>query len=275
MMTAPSILGRVHASKELAVSDSHVDRVAALFDRVASDYDQHVPFFTAFARRLVEWTHVKAGQRVLDIGTGRGAVATAARAAGASVVAVDIAAEMLRLVDGDRLRADARSLPIRSAAFDAAIGAFSIHLLPDPVQGLKEAARSVRPGGRVVLAHGGRFTSADWDFWFETLARYAHRGTLESSLPAPTPISDHEGTFRALGLLEVRSVEAEIEVTVPDGETFLRGEYAHGARSFFDRLDQEARQELEAELLAGLHAMQQSGGIVLRRASWFTEGTAP
>lgn len=34
----------------------HVGRVAALFDSVAPEYDQHVPLFSAFAERLIAWS---------------------------------------------------------------------------------------------------------------------------------------------------------------------------------------------------------------------------
>ena len=255
--------------------DDHVARVAALFESVAAEYDQHVSFFSAFAEQMVEWTNISAGELVLDIGAGRGAVSTAARAAGASVVALDIAAAMLRWLDIPCLRADARAIPVRSRVVDVAVGAFSIHLLPDPVAGLREAARTVREGGRVVLAHGGRFTSADWDFWFEVLARHAHRGTREPTLPAPTPIPDAEAAFGEAGLVDVRQIEAEIAVPIADPRSFVLGEQAHGARSFFDRFEPEVRREVEAELLAQLEVQRAAGGIVLRRASWFVEGRVP
>lgn len=144
------------------MQDHHVARVAALFEQVASEYDQHVAFFSAYGEKLVDWTDVGAGELLLDIGTGRGAVATSARARGARVVGLDIAAEMLRRGSGPRIRGDARTLPIRGAQFDLAVGAFSIHLLPDPVAGMTEAARATRRGGRVVVALGGRFASPEW-----------------------------------------------------------------------------------------------------------------
>lgn len=254
------------------MSDEHVARVAALFDSVAAEYDQHVPFFSAFADRLVAWTGVRTGETVLDIGAGRGAVCHAVGAAGASAVAVDISSAMLRELDVPRVQADARALPVRSGAFDVAVGAFSIHLLPDPVHGLREAARTVRPGGRVVLAYGGRFASEEWDFWFEVLAKHAHRGTREPTLPAPTPIPDAKVAFEAAGLADTREVEAEIELPITDASAFVRGEQSHGARSFFDRFDPDVRREVEEELLAHLEARRP---LVLHRASWFVSGRVP
>jgi SAM-dependent methyltransferase len=257
------------------MSDRHVAQVVTLFEEVAAEYDQHVPFFRAFADRLVEWVDVQPGERVLDIGTGRGAVAEAARSRGAVAVGLDLAAEMLRRAPGPRLRADGRRLPVRGGGVDLAVGAFSIHLLPDPVVGLREAARVVRSGGKVVLAFGGRFASSDWDFWFETLARHASRGTRAPTLPAPTPIPDPVQAFRGLGLVDVRTAELEIDLAVEEPRAFLRGEQAHGSRSFFDRFEPAVREEVETELLDHLERLRRDGGIRLRRSSTFVEGRVP
>ncbi len=74
---------------------SHQRQVAALFDQVAADYDQHVPFFSAFADLMVPWVGIHRGDLVADLGVGRGAVADRADALGACVVRVDMAMNML------------------------------------------------------------------------------------------------------------------------------------------------------------------------------------
>lgn len=50
---------------------------ATLFDSVASVYDEAVPFFVTFGRRLVDWARPCAGTAVLDVGAGKGAVTVA------------------------------------------------------------------------------------------------------------------------------------------------------------------------------------------------------
>ena len=47
---------------------------AKRFDVLAPSYDQVVPFFGLLGERLVQWTGPTPGQRVLDLGAGRGAV---------------------------------------------------------------------------------------------------------------------------------------------------------------------------------------------------------
>lgn len=70
-------------------------RMAALFDLVAPEYDQHVPFFTVYAERFVPWLGVAAHHDVLDTGIGRGALSRMAQRIGPRVVGIDIAVEML------------------------------------------------------------------------------------------------------------------------------------------------------------------------------------
>ena len=48
------------------MAPGHVERVGALFDLVAEEYDQHVPFFTAYAQRFVPWLEVSPSDLFLD-----------------------------------------------------------------------------------------------------------------------------------------------------------------------------------------------------------------
>lgn len=101
------------------------------------------------------------GAVVADVGAGTGAGGRAARRAGAArVVATDLAVGMLR-ADPDRppaVVADARAIALRAGAVDIALAAFSLNHLAEPVLGLGEVARIVRPGGAVVV---GAYASDD------------------------------------------------------------------------------------------------------------------
>jgi SAM-dependent methyltransferase len=48
-------------------------------------------------------------------------------------------------------RADVRALPFAAASFDAAYSSMVLHHVPEPVEAVRELARVVRPGGRVVV----------------------------------------------------------------------------------------------------------------------------
>lgn len=93
------------------------------------------------------------GRLVLDVGSGTGAMAAAALAAGAQVVAVDRSVGMVahqRDRPWPALAGDVLALPCRQSAFDAALAGFLLNHLP-PKPALVELGRVVRPGG-VVLA---------------------------------------------------------------------------------------------------------------------------
>lgn len=97
-----------------------------------------------------------AGAAALDLGAGTGAGTRALRAAGARVIAgVDVAVGMLRV---DRRRrppavvADALALPFRAGVFDAVVAPFSLNHVDDPATAMREAARTVRHGGWVLVS---------------------------------------------------------------------------------------------------------------------------
>ena len=105
------------------------------------------------------------GERVLDLGSGSGMDAfVAALHVGATgeVVGVDMTdeqlakAERLRAAHGfGQVRFEAgriEALPFEDAAFDAVLSNGVINLAPDKVAVFAEAARVLRPGGRLAIA---------------------------------------------------------------------------------------------------------------------------
>jgi SAM-dependent methyltransferase len=101
--------------------------------------------YARLAEVLVAASPVPAGgARVLDLGAGTGVAGRAAVAAGAAdVVAVDIAAGMLRRGAGPSrpVVADAAALPFRADAFALVVAACCLGHLPDPVAALRETRR--------------------------------------------------------------------------------------------------------------------------------------
>ena len=94
-----------------------------------------------------------------DLGCGTGQVTAALAPFVARVVAVDASAAMLqaakkRLQDLDNVdlrRGDLEALPIDDARLDAATMMMVLHHVPEPGRALAEAARVLKPGGRLVL----------------------------------------------------------------------------------------------------------------------------
>jgi ArsR family transcriptional regulator len=95
-----------------------------------------------------------------DLGCGTGQVAVALAPYVARVIAVDRSGEMLqaakrRLKDAGNVevrRGELEALPIADAELDAATLLLVLHHLPDPAAALAEAARVLKPGGRLLIA---------------------------------------------------------------------------------------------------------------------------
>ena len=94
-----------------------------------------------------------------DLGCGTGRVAEALAPFVARVVAVDgsdaMLAEARRRLAGrgniDLRRGELEALPVEDASLDAAVLALVLHHLPEPARVLREVARVLQPGGRVLV----------------------------------------------------------------------------------------------------------------------------
>lgn len=108
-------------------------------------------------RFLAEVLDLRAGMRLLDVGCGPGRHAHALREFGVEVVGLDISlAFLLTAGPGAWVRADARRLPFRAGAFDAAIslcqGGFGLLGGYDDAGVLAEMAGVVKDGGRIAVS---------------------------------------------------------------------------------------------------------------------------
>jgi SAM-dependent methyltransferase len=136
------------------------------FAVAAEAYDRFMGRYSVpLAPQLADLAGIAAGQRVLDVGCGPGALtAELVRRVGAdAVVAVDpsesfVAAARERNRGVEIEQATAEELPFRDGAFDASLAQLVVHFMADPVAGLREMARVTRRDGVVaacVWDHAG------------------------------------------------------------------------------------------------------------------------
>jgi SAM-dependent methyltransferase len=117
------------------------------------------------AAQFADLAGIHDGQRVLDVGCGPGALTAelVRRTSPDAVSAVEpsgsfAVAARERLPGVDIRQAAAEQLPFGDAAFDAALAQLVVHFMADPVAGLREMGRVIRPRGVVaacVWDHAG------------------------------------------------------------------------------------------------------------------------
>ena len=136
------------------------------FTVAADAYDRFMGRYSVpLAPQLAELADVAAGQRVLDVGCGPGALTTelVRRVGAENVAAVDpsepfVTAARERHPGVEVEQAAAEELPFASDSFDAALAQLVVHFMADPVAGVREMARVTRAGGVVaatVWDHAG------------------------------------------------------------------------------------------------------------------------
>ncbi len=213
-------------------------QVRAMFDRIAGVYDVMNSVMTAglhhqWRRRAADLAAVRPGDRVLDVATGTGDLAVElARRVGAhgEVVGSDFSEAMLararaKVAASDDGRAPVRfewgtalALPYADGEFAAATVGFGARNFSDLERGLREMARVVRPGGRVVVLEITTPTrpplSTFYRLWFDRVVPAIGRLTSEpvaySYLPQsvkrfPGPV-ELAATLHACGLEQIRYV---------------------------------------------------------------------
>jgi len=249
-----------------------------LFDRLARDYDEVVPFFSAFAAQLVELLDLGPGARLLDVGSGRGAVAAAAVARGCAVTAVDAAPRMVELLAAAYPRVDARVMDIHTLdlpddAYDVATGGLVIHLVTEPARVLTELRRVLRPGGTVVLTvpgpgeDGGR-----WDIFHAIVREYEPRATRPGR---PGYLVDVSALLREAGFTDVHTAGIRVHLPVADPQTCWRFHMSHGFAGFVEALHPADAAQLQRRALSELGRLHTTGGIVLDSGAVVHLATTP
>lgn len=205
-----------------------LEQTRSAWDDIAPGYDRtNTPTQMWLGNEGLRRAGLRSGMRFLDVAAGSGALSIPAARLGARVLAVDLSPVMLRLL---RQRATAEGLEIETRvmdghaleldedSFDIAGSQFGVMLFPDMPRGIREMARVVKPGGRVLLNVYGDPRKIDFlGFLVGAIqsVRPEFSGPPMDPPPLPFQLQDPERLRKELasaGLREV-SVESITETT--------------------------------------------------------------
>jgi len=134
------------------------------WEKAAEGWNDHTPQVRAWLRSatdaMLDMAGVKSRSHVLDVAAGAGdqTLDIAERVGpGGFVLATDLSPAILEFAKDNALRAgygnvetqvaDGESLGVDEASFDAAVCRLGLMFFPDPLQGLREMHRALKPGG--------------------------------------------------------------------------------------------------------------------------------
>jgi SAM-dependent methyltransferase len=176
----------------------------------AAGYSANAHFVPALGLPVLELLSPRAGERILDLGCGDGALTDKLAAVGAQVVGIDSSPEMIAAARGRGL--DARLMDARSLAFedefDAVFSNAVLHWVKDdPDAPIAGAFRALKAGGRFVGEMGGH--GCVGAITVALLATLERRGVRDAAswIPCYFPtVEEYELRLRRAGF-EPRSVQ--------------------------------------------------------------------
>ncbi len=268
--------------------DERVAAVAEQFDGMASSYDQTgIPYYAPIAGGLVDRLDVRRGERVLDVGAGRGAATfplAEAVGEGGRVDAIDVAPGMVAHLVADTAHLpqvtvtldDATDPRPPGAPYDVVVASLVLFFLPDPVAALTRWRGLMRPGGRLGVS-----TFQPWfGTWRALDALYReYSGEAYASASQQDMFHGDQGVERALTLAGFGSPRTESQthrVLFDDVDAWVRWSRAGTVMSgLWSRTPEADHPEILRRATALLEGSRDADGrIVLELSTRYTFGVA-
>lgn len=246
----------------------------AQFNALAADYDAGPGCFAYFGRRLVAAAAVGAGQHVLDVAAGRGAVLfPAAEALGRTghIVGVDLADKMAQATNADAAQCnlnaqvdvgDAENLEFPAETFDRVLCGFGLMFFPDQDKALREFRRVLKQDGKLGLST-----------WHIDQAGELKAVAIELGLTIPEPpgwITEPDDLSRVLTRAGFSNLRVEMDshaFRYADLDEYWRQARGTGFRRILDSLDEKTTQRMSAALAERVRPHQKADGLYLTAAA--------
>jgi SAM-dependent methyltransferase len=251
-----------------------------VFQVAADAYDRFMGRYSVpLAAPFADFAGIVSGRRVVDVGSGPGALTAelVRRLGTANVAAADPSEPLLDAVRERHpgvtvRRAPAEELPFEDAEFDAALAQLVVHLMSNPMAGIREMARVTRSGGVVaacVWDHAGDGGPL-YTFW-EAARGLDPDVDDESHLPG-TGEGQLGQIFAEAGLRDVEDGALSIDVEHPSfdawWEPFTLGVGPAGSHAASLDADRQA------ELRERCRALLPAAPFVQKGVAWAARGLA-
>ncbi|MCY7342337.1 MAG: class I SAM-dependent methyltransferase [Pseudonocardia sp.] len=249
--------------------------IVGVFDRAADTYDDvGVPWFRPIAQGLVDELAVQAGERVLDVGCGRGAaLMPLARAAGptGSVLGIDLAPRMVERTARDardlpqvEVRvADARAPGLPPSSYDVVASSLVLFFLPDPGAAVRTWAQLLVDGGRLGVTTFGP-QDERWEQLDALFRPYLPPAMLDARTSGRRgPFSSDEGVAQLLregGLTDVRTAHRTVEAVFRDAEHLLEFSWSHGQRAMWEAVPEPEHERLRRQVSTAAEQLRDDSG---------------
>jgi len=249
-----------------------------VFDVSETSYDNFMGRYSMrLAPAFADFAGVQAGQKVLDVGAGTGALTAELVRRGAEVAAADpsppfVAALERRLPGVDVRSAAAEELPWPDESFDVALAQLVLTFMRDAPSGVAEMRRVVRPGGVVAACM--------WDRQGMDMLAAIHRAQVAITPTETTEArtvyrsrEEIEGLFAGDGFTDVQTTLLEVEREYSGFDEFwdALADGAGPAGAWVKTLDDETRTKARDEVHRQIGAP--SGAFTLHGRAWATRAT--
>jgi SAM-dependent methyltransferase len=225
---------------------------------MAGDFGEIAKLNADGAEEFIERIHLKPGTKVLDVACGTGNQSIPAARAGAEVIGLDIAPNLLqqarKRAAAEKLKiefieGDAEKLPYDAAHFDVVLSMFGAMFAPRPEVVASELIRVCRPGGLIAMGNWTPEGFVGQSFKITSKHAPPPPGVLPPTLWGVEKIVTER--FAGKARLEMTRQHLLFDYPFPPAETvaFFR-KYFGPTQTTFARLDEAGQRALAAELTA-------------------------
>jgi ubiquinone/menaquinone biosynthesis C-methylase UbiE len=278
-----------HKAVVAAQSSANMTETEKKMFSAAAEYER---FMGRWSRRLapefIAFAQIKNGDRILDVGTGTGSLASALETAmpSSEVVGIDPSEGFISYAKKNSKSnrtnfqiGDAQALRFEDGSFDQTMALLVMNFIPDHNKAVAEMRRVTRPQGGV--------SACVWDydegmqmlrfFWDEAVAL---NPAIEPKDERHMKLS-HQGELGELwkkaGLVSIQEKPLSIDQAYQSFDdywgSFLKGAGPGGA--YVVSLPDRSRQELETRLRKRLLGNRENGPFVLKARAWCVRGEVP